>query len=255
MITTAQTPNISTNNLLFNNYHLSFQIGYLQNQIHQKGIISQGKLNLSASHGGFVGGTLMINPFTNLGLEIGTNLSVQNFRYEVNLNASEFSLTNDFSRNQSIPEVYMEVPLTIIPRIAINEKNWIFARLGMTISWYAPLDIDFNLSTNPTNTSQGENLGLIEMTFYGDNPYFAGFTGIGFQHLTKNKNLMGFSLNANYGLTNIMEGTYTIWDDEVTVGSGIFYSNGSYLALQFSYTFTGMKKMEEEINKLKKTDN
>ncbi|NJN78255.1 MAG: hypothetical protein HC803_07935 [Saprospiraceae bacterium] len=123
--------------------------------------------------------------------------------------------------------------------------------MGMTMSWYSPLDIDFNLSSNPTNPNQSEDLGLIEMTFHGDNPYFAGLAGLGFQHLTKNKNLMGFSLNANLGLSNVLEGTYTIWDNEVTVGSGSFYSNGSYIALQFTYTFTGMKKMEEEISKLK----
>jgi hypothetical protein len=247
----AQTSNYSTNNLLFNNYHLTFQSSYLQNQIHQKGVVSQGNFNFFASHGGFVGGSLTINPFTNLGLEIGTNLSLQNFRYEVNLNAAEFGLANDFNRSQSIPEIYLEVPLAIVPRIAISDKNWLFARLGMTMSWYAPLDVDFNLSSNPTDPSQGENLGLIEMTFYGKNPYFAGLAGIGFQHLTKNKNLMGFSLNANFGLSNILEGTYTIWDNEVTVGSGSFYSNGSYIALQFAYTFTGVKKLEEEIGKLR----
>ena len=62
---------------------------------------------------------------------------------------------------------------------------------------------------------------------------------------------MGFSLNANFGFSNILEGTYTIWDNEVTVGSGSFYSNGSYIALQFAYTFTGVKKLEEEIGKLR----
>lgn len=242
----AQTSNHTVDNLLFNNYHLSFQVGYLQNQIHQKGVISKGNLQLFASHGGYVGGSLVINPFTNLGLEVGTNLSLQNFRYEINLKATEFGLANDFNRSQSIPEIYLEVPLAIVPRVAVNDKTWVFARLGMTMSWYAPLDVDFNLSSNP-NPTQGENLGLIEMTFYGANPYFAGFAGLGFQHLNKNKDLIGFSLNANLGFSKVLEGTYTIWDNEVSVGSGTFYSNGSYLALQFTYTFTGVKKIEKKI--------
>jgi hypothetical protein len=247
---TAQTSNYATNSLLFNNYHLTFQVGFLQNQIHQKGFISQGNLNVFASHGGYAGGSLTINPFTNLGLEIGTNLSLQNFRYEVKLNADEFGLPTDFNRSQSIPEIYVEIPLAIVPRIAISDKNWLFARLGMTMSWYAPLDVDFNLSSNPADPSQGEDLGLIKMTFYGDNPYFAGLAGIGFQRITKSKDLIGLSLNANFGLSNVLEGTYTLWNNEVTVGSGSFYSNGSYVALQFTYTFTGVKKLEEEIGKL-----
>ncbi|NJN78254.1 MAG: hypothetical protein HC803_07930 [Saprospiraceae bacterium] len=126
---TAQTPNSSINNLLFNNYHFTFKVGFLQNQIQQKGIISQGNLNLFASHGGYVGGTLTINPFTNLGLEVGTNLSLQNFRYEVNFNAAEFGLADDFNRSQSVPEVYIEVPLAIVPRIAINDK------IGYLVDW------------------------------------------------------------------------------------------------------------------------
>lgn len=247
----AQTSNYSINNLLFNNYHLTFQVGYLQNQIHQKGIVSQGNLNFFASQGGFVGGSLVINPFPNLGLEVGANLSLQNFRYEINLNAAEFGLANDFNRSQSIPEIYLEVPLAVVPRIAISDKNWLFARLGMTMSWYSPLDVDFNLSSNPIDPSQSKDLGLIEMTFHGENPYFAGLAGIGFQHLTKSKNLMGFNLNANLGLSNVLEGTYTIWDNEVSVGSGNFYSKGSYISLKFTYTFTGVKKLEEEIGKLK----
>lgn len=242
----------NTNDLLFNNYHLSFQIGYLSNQIHQKNTTNeQGFFVAKAQKGGFVGGKLTVNPFTNLGLEVGTNISLQNFGYEIRLNASEFGLEQNFNRQQNIPEVYLEVPLSIVPRFQLNEKNWLYARLGMTMSWYSPLEINFNLDSNPQNPEKNEDLGEVQFRFNADNPYFSALTGLGLQHVTKDKNLIGLSLNTTFGFSNILEGTYVIWDDEVTVNSGTFHSKGNYISLVFSYTFTGAKKLEEEINKIK----
>lgn len=86
------------NDLLFNNYHLTFQTGYLNNQIQQKGNTNeQGYFIINAKKGGFVGGTLTINPFKNLGLEVGTNISLQTFGYDVELKASEFGIENNFN--------------------------------------------------------------------------------------------------------------------------------------------------------------
>lgn len=246
----AQNVPSNSNKLLFNNHHLTFQLGYLHNQIKQNDNITKGDFNSYAGKGGFAGGQLTINPFTNLGLEIGANISVQNFGYEVNLNAAEFGLPNDYNFRQSVPEAYIELPLAIVPRIPLNDKNWLYARLGMSMSWYMPLSINFNLSSNPQKPDEGKELGLVTMQFFNENPYFGALSGVGFQRVTKNKDLLGVSLNANFGFSNILEGTYTIWDNEVTVGHGNFYSKGSYVSLVFSYTFTGAKKLEAKIEKL-----
>ncbi len=243
----AQISNIPSKQLLFNNYHVTFQLGYLQNQIQQKGIVTQGKFKTFANRGGFIGGTLVTNPYPNLGLEIGTTISLQTFGYQVELDAEDFGLAKDFYFKQSIPEVYLEVPLVIMPRMALNDENWLFARLGMITSWYAPLSVDFNLSSNPQKPTESEALGLVTMTFMGDNPYFSILSGIGFQHLTKTKNLIGLNLNATFGFSNILEGTFAIWDNEVPVGSGHFSSKGNYIGLNFTYTFTGVQRLEEKM--------
>lgn len=247
----AQITSLNSNNLLFNNPHLTFEFGYLHNQVKQNDRFTKGDFNAYAGKGGFVGGKLTINPFTNLGLEIGTNICLQNFGYEVNLSAIEFDLPNDLNFRQSIPEVYIELPLAIVPRKRLNNNNWLYARLGMSMSWYAPLSLDFNFSSNPQNPDDGKNLGSATMNFFGKNPYFSALSGIGIQHITKSKDLIGLSLNANFGFSNILEGSYSIWDNEVTVGTGTFYSKGNFISLAFSYTFTGVKKMEEKINNLK----
>ena len=243
---------INPHNLLFNNYHLTFQAGYLSNQIQQKGITNeQGFFMINAKKGGFVGGALTINPFQNLGLEVGSNVSLQTFGYDVQLIASEFGIENDFNRTQNIPEIYVEVPLAIVPRFQLNDKNWLYARLGMTMNWFSPLDINFNLSSNPQNPDKNEDLGDVQIRFNADNPYFSALSGVGLQHVTKDKNLIGVSLNTTFGFTNILEGTYVIWDNEVTVNSGSFSSKGNYISLAFTYTFTGVEKLEEEIDKMK----
>lgn len=242
----------SSKNLIFNNYHLSFQAGYLSNQIYQaQNPNPQGYFQITAKKGGFIGGSLTINPFHNLGLEVGTNICLQNFGYEVQLSAKDFGMNNDFNRTQNIPELYAEMPLAIIPRYQINDKNWLYARIGMTMSWFTPLELNFNLNSNPQNPDQNEELGQVQMRFSANNPYFSALTGFGIQHLTKDKNLVGFSLNSTFGFSNVLEGNYVIWDDEITVNSGSFSSKGNYISFVFSYTFTGAKKLEAKINKVK----
>ncbi len=242
----------NTNNLLFHKHHLTFQVGYLSNQIQQKGYTNeQGYFSIRATKGGFVGGVLTINPFQYLGLEVGGNISLQTFGYDVQLTASEFGIDNDFNRVQNIPEIYAEVPLAAVPRFSLNENNWLYARLGLTISWFSPLAINFNLDSHPQDLDKNKELGEVQFRFSADNPYFSALTGFGLQHVTKDKNLIGLSLHTTFGFSNILEGKYMIWDDEVTVNSGTFHSKGNYISLVFSYTFTGAKKLEEEIHQLK----
>lgn len=119
------------------------------------------------------------------------------------------------------------------------------------MSWFSPLEINFNLDSNPQNPDKNEALGEVQMRFNANNPYFSALTGIGLQRLTKNKDLIGLSLNTTFGFSNILEGNYIIWDDEVIVNSGSFSSKGNYISLVFAYTFTGVKKLEQEINKIR----
>ncbi len=236
--------------LVFGKNHITFKTGYLKNIVSQNGIINQkGTFEALSLNGGFFGLGLISNPYPNLGLEVGFNFSVQNVGYQLNLKAEEFQMMENVEFSDFVPELYLEIPLLIHPRIQLSPKNWLEGHVGLTMNFYMPSQVSYDI--NEATEVKTEDLIDIRVNFPGRNPYWSGILGVGWQHLTKGYNLFGIHLTGAYGFKNVLHGDYLIWDRNAIVGAGNFTSRGSYWSLAISYTFTGNKITLQKIKAFK----
>lgn len=237
----------SQTDLLFNNHHINFRLGFLSNSIqHQVITKNKGEFTAIAANGAYFGGGFMINPYPNLGLEVGMNVSIQSYGYRLVLDSSDFAIPSSLERTEILPELYFELPFVAIPRIQLNAKNMLYAKLGVTMSWYIPTQFDFDIKSPPFDP-KASDLSDVRVTFPGRNPYLGTIGGIGWQRLLKSKDLIGVEFLVNTNFKNVLQGQYRIWDMQRIVGTGQFNSNGSYWSLAVTYTFTGVKHIERQL--------
>lgn len=235
--------------LIFNNHHLVFRAGYINNQVNQLTQIDEkGSFEALSCNGGFFGVGWIANPYTNLGLEIGLNFSVQNVGYTLNLESSEFQIPNSIQSKDGIPELYLEIPILIHPRILLSDKDWLEGHFGLTMNFYMPSSVEYDI--NEGMDIKAEDLTDIQVVFPGENPYWSAMLGIGWQRLTKEQNLIGIHLMSTIGFKNVLNGNYLLWDNQSVVGAGSFTSKGSYIGLSVSYAFTGIRGVVQKMKQL-----
>ncbi|MFI5154384.1 MAG: hypothetical protein ACHQET_13680 [Chitinophagales bacterium] len=144
---------------------------------------------------------------------------------------------------------YITVPIELQKRWwATKPDKCFFADIGLGINW-SPSESDH--FTEQLIIPGREPIQILEMNISlnnGGKPWLSFLSGLGYEWILSNKNMISANLNLSLSFAKVANGTYQITVPGQPVTLGNYSVTTSHIGLGINYVFTGARTRLKEIN-------
>lgn len=137
----------------------------------------------------------------------------------------------------------ISVPLQLEKDWQLNKIKSAFVQAGVNLRYSFGYDMDSYENTFTDTNQQRINVFSTELNSNNHKkPWLSYNLGAGLGRVLKNYNTVKAGIITNVSLTKFVDGTYQVNIPGHTLTEGKYGVTGSYIALSFSYVFTGVNK-------------
>jgi hypothetical protein len=209
-----------------------------------------GNINVKSEPGIMIGLDYYRNYNSKWALHTGLRVGAADYIYSHQIEGESLQINSDLSATYHTPQIMLNVPVGVMRRFPINQKQAFQIEAGLNFYAFGSADVVYFQAEDPNFTSY-DDVDLIVDYDINVKPLSATpYLQVGFGTLLKKGNMLQIDFLAQPSISRLMRTEYGFYNnrtqDPNPVGEGTFTSGNGAIALQVSYVFNNLKRQRRK---------